>query len=107
MRNPTHDECTTNAPIDLDDGRTGYACWYPQMGGYVSHCVVVEHDGCFEAFVWHDGDFPFVLGHDRPWPDEPVLSPSRLHHCDADQFVRFGETVGRLLFAEDAEESAT
>jgi hypothetical protein len=86
---PTSQQCTDNVPIQLDDGQTGYACWYPQMGGYVSHCIVVGAGGgeCFEAYVWHDGDFPF---------SDDDVSPRELHHCDAGQFIRFGEWVQSL-----------
>jgi hypothetical protein len=62
------------------------------MGGYVGKCVVViedpsgEYNSCFDAYVWHDSEFPFG-DQDR----EPVC----LHHCDAEQFIRFGELVLR------------
>jgi len=71
--------------------RTGFACWYPQMGGYVACCVVevgVDQDGNgerdgFDAWIWHDGEFPFA--EDR----EPIC----LHHCSAEQFIEFGTFV--------------
>ena len=72
------------------------AAWYPQMGGYCSHCWVsirgrqrqfymgVERWDlpCFECLVWHDGEFPFEGGSGR-----------ELHHCSADQFIEFGQKV--------------
>jgi hypothetical protein len=92
---PTPEQCNENAKVgENDDGRGLYACWYPQMGGYGSRCVVVapyaptrpdDGPGCFEAYVWHDGEFPFS---DR--------EPARLHHCRAAQFVRFGTLVEGL-----------
>jgi len=97
MEDPTHEQCSTNAPITLDDGRTGYAIWYPTMGGYVSHAIIVADGNCFEAWVWHDGDFPFS-GEDGIRED---VSPRKLHHCDPEQFINFGRTVERLL-GEDA-----
>lgn len=59
MREPTHDECKAHARIALDDGKTGVACWYPQMGGYTAHAVIVLDAGCVDVYVWHDGLFPF------------------------------------------------
>jgi hypothetical protein len=91
-REPTADECCAHAP--LGDG--WFAIWYPQMGGYVGKAAVHVGDGpdaCFEAFVWHDGEFPFSGDDDRT---EGHRSPARLHHCDAEQFVRFGATVALL-----------
>lgn len=38
----------------------------------------------FEAFVWHDGEFPF---------SEAGRSPTHLHHCGAEQFITFGQFV--------------
>lgn len=95
MTEPTTDQCTANAPIPLPDGRTGYAIWYPQMGGYTSCAIVVADDGgCFDAWIWHNGDFPFA-GRDV----DPIYgdNPRELHHCDPGQFVAFGQTVERLL----------
>lgn len=84
MREPTHDECTAHARIALDDGKTGVACWYPQMGGYTAHAVIVLDAGCVDVYVWHDGLFPFR-------GDEQ--SPVELHHCDGGQFVQFGMLI--------------
>jgi hypothetical protein len=83
-REPTSDECTSNAEID-----GGRACWYPSMGGYVARAVAVPNsvkrsdDTCWSIYVWHDGDFPF--GVDR--------SPRELHHCDPSDFIRFGRLI--------------
>jgi hypothetical protein len=61
------------------------------MGGYVGRCVVLlggsvdqngNPGGCFDAFVWHDGDFPFG-----------DYAPIELHHCDPEQFIQFGQAV--------------
>ncbi len=96
-REPTGEQCSANTPIEWN-GRKAFACWYPQMGGYGGKAVVVpnndakgaEESTCFEVFVWHDGEFPYSAenGDDR--------SPAHLHHCSAQQFIRFGETVARL-----------
>jgi hypothetical protein len=88
---PTAGQCSANTAL-IVDGRAGFACWYPQMGGYTGKAIVLpEPGGCFGVLVWHDGEFPF------PGQDDGGFPPVRLHHCDADQFIRFGETVRRLL----------
>lgn len=94
---PTAEQCEANAAVTLPDGRTGYAIWYPQMGGYVGTAVVAPDGGGFEAWVWHDGEFPFT-GDD---PYRESTSPARLHHCNPAQFIGFGRTVERLLFETD------
>ena len=67
------------------------AIWYPQMGGYVSKAWVERLDdkdgGCFDVYVYHDGDFPFH-------GDE---KPARLHHCMAEQFITFGKKVETFI----------
>ena len=90
MREPTSDECSAGARVELGDGRMGTALWYPSMGGYVSHCVVLDGDGdesCVDLLVWHDGDFPFGDGE----------SPRELHHCSPEDFERFGKALARIL----------
>ena len=99
MDEPTSDQCTANSPIMLTDGRTGYAIWYPQMGGYVGRAIVAaDGHGCVDAWVWHNGDFPFA-GRDV----EPMYgdNPRELHHCDPGQFIAFGQKVERLLEGTD------
>lgn len=90
MREPTAEECSNRRPVMLDDERTGLACWYPQMGGYVAKAVVVRDGSCVDVYVWHDGQFPF---------SEEGRSPACLHHCDGEQFVRFGEFL--MAFASE------
>ena len=87
MKAPTYEQAATNATITVD-GSTFHAAWYPQMGGYGSVCWIQTFGdgGCFNVYIWHDGEFPFS-------DDEP---PTRLHHCDAEQFIRFGELVKGL-----------
>lgn len=91
---PTAEQCGAHAPLQwVDRGRTahGFAIWYPQMGGYVGKAVIEPtvdekgSPGCFEAWVWHDGEFPFH-------GDSPVV----MHHCSPEQFIRFGEAVIKL-----------
>ncbi len=89
-REPTSDECSSHAKVD-----GGSACWYPQMGGYSSHAVAVKDNECWNVYVWHNGDFLFS-GMDERWPGEPVHSPSKLHHCDAEQFIGFGQFLQSL-----------
>jgi hypothetical protein len=91
---PTAEQCSARERLDLGNGNVGYACWYPQMGGYVGKAVLIPEveeddgaldDGCFDVYVWHDGGFPFDA-------DDPIRGgpPRRLHHCDPEQFITFG-----------------
>lgn len=87
---PTPEQCSANARLPAFDDRPAFACWYPQMGGYVGKAVVVVGEGgCFDAFVWHDGTFPF----NGEYHDG---NPARLHHCSPDQFIEFGNAVKRM-----------
>jgi len=100
IKEPTGDECDSNAKVYEDEHNQGFAIWYPQMGGYCGKAVAIlnkqweEHEsgcrqgGCIEIYVWHDGEFPFSDGDGR--------NPVHLHHCDAMQFVDFGTTIERL-----------
>jgi hypothetical protein len=91
---PTPEQCSTHARIE-HGGHTYFACWYPQMGGYVGKCLVLVYTSqdepverpCFDAYVWHDGEFPFSDARGTS------LKPARLHHCGADQFIEFGQHV--------------
>lgn len=75
------------------------------MGGYVGRCVVViynngeadDDESCFEAYVWHDGRFPFS-------DDGDGGSPARLHHCMPSQFIDFGRFVLEKQGARDEAE---
>lgn len=91
---PTQEQCSAGAQVESpEDGWVAYACWYPQMGGYVGKAVVVfekeseDYDRCFECFVWHDGEFPFAEGNDWRGPVRCI------HHCMPSQFIAFGEFV--------------
>jgi len=65
------------------------------MGGYVGRCVVEPGgDGCFECFVWHDGEFPF--SDDDGCNTRGCDGPFVLHHCSAKQFIKFGQLVDRI-----------
>jgi len=104
---PTSDQCNEHAEVFRRDGMVGYAIWYPQMGGYSGKAVAVmceqwtENDaggrtgGCIDVFVWHDGEFPF--------DGESGRDPVRIHHCDPEQFIEFGQTLQRLNTAGRAE----
>lgn len=99
---PTGDQCNDHEQVFETDEKVGYAIWYPQMGGYVGKAVAVMEKrwtedgddllcpGCIDVYVWHDGDFPF--GQDRNDGRVPI----RIHHCDPEQFVEFGQTLARL-----------
>ncbi len=87
IKEPTSEECSNRSPIFKDGRQVGYATWYPQMGGYGGKCIVLtekenENNTCFDVFVWHDSEFPFS-----------GLKPVEIHHCMAEQFIRFGEEV--------------
>ena len=86
---PSSDDCTGNVRGTWN-GFPTMALWYPQMGGYVGHAVAVLND-CMDVYVWHDGEFPF---------DAVDGSPACVHHCDPEQFVRFGRLLAE--FADDA-----
>lgn len=98
FKEPTGEECTAKTKVYETENDIGYAMWYPQMGGYAGKCIVVLNKqwmdgghyrigGCFEAHVWHDGEFPF---------SESDGVPAHIHHCDPEQFIRFGEAVQSL-----------
>lgn len=101
IKEPTSKECSENALVFVSENKSAYAMWYPQMGGYSARCVVIldgkwtdtpqgmRVGGCFDVLVWHDGEFPFD-------GEEPGLNPAMLHHCDPEQFIRFGQIVQRL-----------
>jgi hypothetical protein len=85
---PTLEQCSANAAGEFN-GRKLTAAYYPQMGGYGSQCLIAtDTNGCFDVWVWSDGEFPFGDDDDR--------EPAFLHHCDADQFIRFGQLVKSL-----------
>lgn len=83
-KEPTAEQCTAQEQV----GESDWACWYPQMGGYVGKAVVRrcltngDMDACYDVFVWHDGEFPFT---------EQDGPPKLVHHCSPEQFVRFGQ----------------
>lgn len=91
---PTPDQCSERTRFAWD-GFQAMACWYPQMGGYVGKCVVVNASDpdadCFDAYVWHDGAFPFSDD-----GEGERRQPVRIHHCIADQFIGFGNAVLKL-----------
>lgn len=88
---PSAEQCSAGAVVDVG-GKRGFACWYPQMGGYRAAAVVVpDSDGCFDAYVWHDGKFPFDGSGLDGWGDP--LNPVLLHHCEAAQFRAFADDV--------------
>lgn len=97
-KEPTSDECSKNYVISRKPGEVTFAAWYPQMGGYVSRCIVKSFTGdsnnCFEVYVWHDGEFPFD---DESSPGKP---PAHIHHCNADQFIEFGKQVLQMQEAK-------
>jgi len=93
---PTGEQCNKCARVDFN-GRRAFATWYPQMGGYCSKSVIVEDGQCFGAFVWHDGQFPFSDDGHACDDCGSRRSPAYIHHCDASQFVNFGQRVDREL----------
>jgi hypothetical protein len=97
---PSPEQCSRGAKLAVGKDGVGYACWYPQMGGYVGKAIVVpdpggDPDSCFDVYVWHDGEFPFDGDDDvRGGP------PRALHHCSAEQFIEFGQFVQRAMSGE-------
>ncbi len=102
IKMPTSDQCTNHEKVYEDDRNTGYAIWYPQMGGYSAKAIAIMNKkwtkyqngsalgGCLELLVWHDGNFPF---HNEDGEEE---SPTILHHCDPEQFIEFGKKLSEL-----------
>jgi len=100
IKQPTSEQCTNKQIVFENDNRIGYACWYPQMGGYSGHAIAVfdkewilyDHGstegGCIDVFVWHDGDFPFG--------EEGDEQPRRIHHCSPEQFIGFGQFLEKI-----------
>lgn len=100
MKEPTCEQCDAREKVYEDDRHVGFAMWYPQMGGYAGKSVVLldkewleisnsaRIGGCFEVLVWHDGEFPFGSGISK--------FPTRLHHCNPEQFIEFGQAVTEL-----------
>jgi len=88
---PTPDQLSTNAKVYVGPNKTGYAMYYPQMGGYGSAAVATwytdDENPCIDVYVWHNGDFPFHKGE----------NPAILHHCLAAQFTEFGKLLERLI----------
>lgn len=98
-RQPTSEECTTNATVLDAAGRVGRACWWPSTGGYVARAVAVvdlAKSHGVDVYVWHDGRFPFD-GHCQRCSDE--RSPVVLHHCQPGQFIALGQFLSNLTDA--------
>jgi len=97
MKEPTGEQCNNNDKVFDENGKIGYAVWYPQMGGYAGKAVAIFDKewgessdgrgfcGCIDMLVWHDGQFPFK-----------GENPCEIHHCDPQQFIDFGETLHKL-----------
>lgn len=105
---PTEDQASEHAKVFENDQYAAYACWYPQMGGYIAKAIAIfdkswkedangsRQGGCIDVRIWHDGEFPFA-GDAKDAMGNP-LKPVQLHHCDPMQFVRFGEWLGRTNY---------
>jgi hypothetical protein len=93
LQRPSAEQCCKNEKVHDDECHVGYAIWYPQMGGYVGCAIAVfpkdpeDRDPCIDVYIWHDGEFPF--DNDR--------QPAIIHHCSADQFISFGNTLKHLI----------
>lgn len=91
---PTGDQCNQNEVVWENEHEIGYAIWYPQMGGYCGKAIAIinkrqagDEGACITCWIWHDGEFPFS-GDDLP--------PVYMHHCDPEQFVRFGRKLAEF-----------
>lgn len=92
---PTAEDCTAHTRFEWN-GRQCMAIWYPQMGGYSGKAVVsVDPVGCFDTWVWHDGEFPFS-DDGYEFGGRVNDGPNYLHHCDPTQFVSFGEALNAM-----------
>lgn len=95
---PTYEDCNAHKFLGFTpEHERKYACWYPQMGGYSSKAVIITTNSnigneCFDAFIWHNGEFPF---------SDTEESPRRIHHCMPSQFIDFGELVIQLQEQKD------
>lgn len=99
IKEPTAEQCLNKEKVFENETRIAYAIWYPQMGGYVGKAVAIfdkqwtvypggaAEGGCVDVLVWHDGEFPF---------SESDGNPRELHHCDPEQFVRFGKALAEI-----------
>ena len=99
IKEPTADQCSDNDLVYQDENQIGYACWYPQMGGYVGKAIALfdrkqkadfmdPFDGaCVDVLIWHDGEFPF---------SKDAGVPKRLHHCVPEQFIEFGKFMTKI-----------
>ena len=102
MREPTPKQCSAHERVYEDDEMIAHAVWYPQMGGYVGKAVVKmwknpsSGNECFDAYVWHDGEFPFR-------DDVTGTKAVHIHHCSPEQFVRFGELVRSFMPTQSEE----
>jgi len=103
FKEPTVEQCSNNEVLIENDERSVCALWYPQMGGYIAKavCAFVKHEKepCIDAYIWHDGEFPFydedtiTMEENKGNPKPPV----HLHHCDASQFIDFGNNLLKLI----------
>lgn len=90
IEEPTSEQCSQQAKVFENNFSVGYAMWYPKMGGYCGKAVAEVAKGeeyCIDVHVWHDGDFPF---------DGVGQAPAIIHHCDPEQFIKFGEDLKTL-----------
>ena len=90
---PTAEQCTKRERLQDWHELACHAIWYPQMGGYVAKAVIIFSkkggtSNCFEAYIWHDGEFPFT--------EDEGNKVAHVHHCSANQFVSFGCDVRRM-----------
>ncbi len=96
---PTSKQCSEKEVLWESETQIAWATYYPQMGGYGSKAVIVgtkqpsEYNECFDAYIWHDGEFPF--------DGESGNKPRELHHCMAQQFIRFGEEVLKKSYGKN------
>jgi hypothetical protein len=87
---PTPEQCDNMELIGESEYYDYYAIWYVQMGGYAGKAIAEigkqKGNDCIDVLVWHDGNFPFSDGE----------NPRVIHHCDSEQFIRFGEKLKAL-----------
>lgn len=80
MKMPTSEQCGKNLTETIE-GKELIAFWHPQWGGYHGKAWLHRHEeGCFDVYVWHDGDFPYE---DK--------GPEKYHYCNSLQLRQMAD----------------
>lgn len=93
LKQPSPEQCSSNALLYENDNVMKFAMWFPQMGGYCSVSVVTidkhashcKGNPCYDVDFWHDGDFPY-----------DNLPPRNLHFCNSVQLRRMADDIDNM-----------